>query len=106
MYRISASILDYKDNPDDLAAAIRSVYSTPISVGCTVVDNAPEPDPRLVFSQFFTVAAMAPNLPTGIAFARDWSLTTQLGFGAHMRKWLCALRISTQSCPCYRKDIP
>lgn len=46
MYRISASIVAYKNNPDELTAAIRSVCSTPISVVCTVVDNSPEPDLR------------------------------------------------------------
>lgn len=46
MYRISASIVAYKNHPDELAVAIRSVYSAPIPVLCTVIDNSPAPDLR------------------------------------------------------------
>lgn len=46
MYRISASIVAYKNHPDELGAAIRSVYSTPIPALCTVIDNSPAPDLR------------------------------------------------------------
>lgn len=41
-YRISVSIVVYKNDPDELAAAIRSVYAAHTSVLCTVVDNSPD----------------------------------------------------------------
>jgi hypothetical protein len=43
---VSASIVVYKNDPEEVAAAIRSVLSTPMRINCTVVDNSPTPDLR------------------------------------------------------------
>jgi GT2 family glycosyltransferase len=42
-YQVSASIVVYKNDPDEVIAAIRSVLSSPLRVRCTVVDNSPTP---------------------------------------------------------------
>jgi len=41
MYQVSASIVAYKNDPEEIAAAIRSLVSTDLRVVCTVVDNSP-----------------------------------------------------------------
>jgi GT2 family glycosyltransferase len=42
-YQISASIVVYKNDPDEVVAAVKSVLSSPLRVRCTVVDNSPSP---------------------------------------------------------------
>jgi GT2 family glycosyltransferase len=41
---VSASIVVYKNDPDEVVGAIKSVLSTPMRITCTVVDNSPTPD--------------------------------------------------------------
>ena len=43
-YQLSASIVVYKNDPEDVVAAVRSVLSAPLRVRCTVVDNSPTQD--------------------------------------------------------------
>ncbi len=43
---VSASIVVYKNDPEDLVSAIRSVLSSPLRISCTVVDNSPTPELR------------------------------------------------------------
>jgi GT2 family glycosyltransferase len=40
-YQVSASIVVYKNDPDEVVAAVKSVLSAPLRVRCTVVDNSP-----------------------------------------------------------------
>jgi len=40
-YQVSASIVVYKNDPEEVASAVRSVLSAPLRVRCTVVDNSP-----------------------------------------------------------------
>jgi hypothetical protein len=40
-YQLSASIVVYKNNPEEVVAAVRSVLSAALRVNCTVVDNSP-----------------------------------------------------------------
>ncbi len=42
-YQVSASIVVYKNDPEDVVSAVRSILSTPMRVTCTVVDNSPTP---------------------------------------------------------------
>lgn len=44
--RVSASIVAYRNNADELLEAIRSVLSTPVIAACTVIDNSPQPNLR------------------------------------------------------------
>lgn len=43
---MSASIVAYRNDPDELVEAISSVLSTPGIATCTVIDNSPRPDLR------------------------------------------------------------
>jgi hypothetical protein len=42
-YQVSASIVVYKNDPEDVVSAVRSILSAPMRVRCTVVDNSPTP---------------------------------------------------------------
>jgi GT2 family glycosyltransferase len=42
-YEISASIVAYRDDPDEVASAIKSVLSATVRIACTVIDNSPTP---------------------------------------------------------------
>ncbi|MGC2639994.1 MAG: glycosyltransferase family 2 protein [Acidobacteriaceae bacterium] len=44
--QVSASIVAYRNDPDELIEAISSVLSTPGIATCTVIDNSPDPDLR------------------------------------------------------------
>lgn len=46
MLQVSTSIVVYRNDPEQVAAAVRSVLSSPIRAVCTVVDNSPTPDLR------------------------------------------------------------
>ncbi len=45
-HQVSASIVVYKNDPEDVVSAVKSVLSAPLQVICTVVDNSPTPDLR------------------------------------------------------------
>ncbi len=45
-YQISASIVVFRNNPQQVAASIRSVLSSSARIVCTVIDNSPAPDLR------------------------------------------------------------
>ncbi len=47
-YQISASIVVFRSDPEELAASVRSVMASPVHALCTVVDNSPTPDLRTV----------------------------------------------------------
>ncbi len=47
-YQISASIVVYKSDPEELSASVRSVINSPVRALCTVVDNSPTSDLRSV----------------------------------------------------------
>jgi GT2 family glycosyltransferase len=40
-YQVSASIVVYKNDPEEVAAAVKSILSTSLRVICTVIDNSP-----------------------------------------------------------------
>lgn len=42
-YQVSVSIVVFKNDPDEVVSAIRSVLSASLRVKCTVVDNSPTP---------------------------------------------------------------
>ncbi len=42
-YQVSASIVVYNTDPDEVVSAVKSVLSVPLRVRCTVVDNSPTP---------------------------------------------------------------
>lgn len=46
MHQVSASIVAYRNDPDELTGAVRSFLSAPIDGICTVVDNSPSADLR------------------------------------------------------------
>jgi GT2 family glycosyltransferase len=42
-YQVSASIVVYMSDPDEVVSAVRSVLSSPLRVRCIVIDNSPTP---------------------------------------------------------------
>ncbi len=46
MHQVSASIVAYRNDPDELTGAVRSFLSSPIDGICTVVDNSPSAELR------------------------------------------------------------
>jgi GT2 family glycosyltransferase len=42
-YQVTVSIVVYKNDPDEVVAAINSFLSAPLRIRCTVVDNSPTP---------------------------------------------------------------
>lgn len=45
-YQVSASIVVYKNDPEDVISVVKSILSAPMRVICTVVDNSPTADLR------------------------------------------------------------
>jgi GT2 family glycosyltransferase len=43
-FQVSASIVVYKNRPQDVVSAVKSVLDSPLRVRCTVVDNSPNPE--------------------------------------------------------------
>jgi GT2 family glycosyltransferase len=44
LQEVSASIVVYKNDPEQVVSAVKSVLSAPMRITCTVVDNSPTPD--------------------------------------------------------------
>lgn len=44
MHQVSASIVTYRNDPEQVVASVRSTLSSPMRVACIVVDNSPTPE--------------------------------------------------------------